>query len=352
MVSKRFSMVEYIWQDGATPVQWLRCKTRAIPYVAPELADINSFPMWNYDGSSTYQATGHDSDLIIKPVSFITDPIRGEGNYLVMTEVFNGDGTPHRTNHRAELRRVMDAGGAKCEPWIGFEQEYTFYKGRTPLGWPDGGYPAPQGPFYCGLGADVAFGREIAEVHMRMCLESGLAFCGINAEVMPGQWEFQIGYRGVDEKADPLTMADHLHLARWILNRVAEDYDVNISTDCKPIKGDWNGAGLHTNFSTIATRQPGSGIQAIRDAIKRLESKHDDHIAVYGFGLQERLTGLHETCSIHEFRSGVADRGSSIRIPRHVAEKGSGYFEDRRPGANADPYEVGARLIKTVCNID
>lgn len=345
----KFTKSEYIWLDGAIPAA-LRCKTRILPYT--EEASIDSFPEWGYDGSSTYQAQGHDSDLVLKPVHFVNDPLRGKGHYLVLCEVFNAEGSPHESNTRAELRKVLDAGGKSHEPWVGFEQEYTFFNNYgTPLGWPQKGYPKPQGPFYCSVGAETAFGRKIVERHIDACLAAGICIYGVNAEVMPGQWEFQIGYRGIEtESVDPLTISDHVWLARWLIQRIAEDEDVSVSFDAKPVKGDWNGAGMHTNFSVKETRKEG-GIDFINKAIKSLEEKHMEHIAIYGFGLHERLTGQHETCHITEFKSGVSDRGASIRIPLHVKTKGCGYFEDRRPNANADPYQVSQRLIQTVCNL-
>lgn len=346
------AIAEYIWMDGAVPTRTIRSKARIIPNLKnnPKPED---FPEWSFDGSSTNQATGDKSDCELKPVCVVKDPIRGEGNYLVMCEVFNADGTPHESNSREQLRRVMDAGAAKHNPWIGFEQEYTLFEGRDPLGWPENGYPGPQGPYYCGVGAEEIYGRDIIEDHTRACIEAGIMIYGINAEVMPGQWEFQIGYRGEDsEDSSLLNIADHTWLARWLLYRVAEDYGIHASTSCKPMKGDWNGAGMHTNFSTTATRDPKNGRQAIKKAVEALSKKHEQHIALYGYGLSERLTGLHETCDINTFRSGVSDRGSSIRIPLGVEQKGYGYFEDRRPGANADPYLVAARLAATVCEID
>ena len=233
---------------------------------------------------------------------------------------------------------------------MGFEQEYTLFDGRNPLGWPDSGYPGPQGPYYCGVGSNKVSGRDLVEKHTRLCIDAGIIIYGINAEVMPGQWEFQIGYRGIKgEDAGALNASDHLWIARWLLDRVSEEYNVEVSFDNKPIKGDWNGAGLHTNFSTNATRDPKTGIQAINQAVDNLSQTHQDHISVYGHNLGERLTGLHETCSIEEFKSGASDRGCSIRIPITVEITGCGYFEDRRPGANSDPYEVASVLIKSVC---
>ena len=347
------NLCEYIWIDGASPTRKLRSKARAVflNKKADEVS-IADFPEWGFDGSSTYQAKGSDSDLILKPVNFARDPLRGEGSFLVMCEVLNSDRSPHPTNTRSELRRILDAGAGQEEPWFGLEQEYTLFKDRVPLGWPDKGYPAPQGPFYCGVGADEVFGRELVEEHAQACIYAGLMIFGINAEVMPGQWEFQIGYRGVKgEDSGPLNVGDHAWMARWLIYRLGEDFGITATLDPKPVRGDWNGAGQHTNFSTKSMRDSKTGSSAIKKAIELLSKKHKEHISVYGHRLSERLTGRHETCHIDEFRSGTADRGASIRIPRHVSEKSYGYLEDRRPGANADPYEVSARILKTICEI-
>lgn len=341
---------EYIWLDGATPIQGLRSKTRIVALPFDELVTVSTFPQWSFDGSSTYQATGNDSDLLLQPVNFVTDPIRGASNYLVMCEVLNPNDTPHHTNQRARLREIMDLGAAAQDPWIEFEQEYTLTKNNSPLGFPATGFPAPQGPYYCSVGSNVAFGRAVIEAHTKACMDAGLMIYGINAEVLPGQWEFQIGYRGIEsESADPLNVSDHLWIARWLLYRIAEDFGVVSSFDAKPVKGDWNGSGKHTNFSTRSMREPQTGMTAIKKAIEALSNKHQEHIAVYGEGLADRLTGLHETASIHEFKQGVADRGASIRIPQPVALKGYGYIEDRRPAANANPYAVSARILETIC---
>lgn len=343
------SQATYIWIDGTEPTQTLRSKTRVLELDGPQLSP-DVFPEWGFDGSSTHQADGHDSDLILKPVCVVADPITGLDNHLVLCEVMQPNGEPHPTNHRAQLRQIMAADTS--DPWIGYEQEYTLFEGSTPMGWPDRGYPAPQGPFYCGVGADEAFGRPLVEEHLQACLDAGLMIFGTNAEVMPGQWEFQIGYRGIKtERADPLTVSDHLWLARWLLYRIGEDYGISATLHPKPVKGDWNGAGKHTNFSTRAMRDPQTGQAAIDAAIAALRERHDAHIAVYGHSLEERLTGKHETAAIHQFSAGVSDRGASIRIPRAVANQGYGYIEDRRPGANANPYQVAIALMSTICGV-
>lgn len=344
-------MVEYIWLDGDKPVAKIRSKSRVVEL--PTTLEVIDFPVWGFDGSSTYQASGENSDLLLQPVNVVNDPLEDGGDYLVMCEVLNPDRTAHPSNGRAKLREILDAGAADAQPWVGFEQEYTMFKENIPLGWPKRGFPAPQGPYYCGVGPEQIFGRKLAMEHAHACLKAGLMYYGLNAEVMPGQWEFQIGYRGAkDEDADALTICDHIWLARWLIHRISEKYDIHISFDNKPIKGDWNGAGMHTNFSTKATRDPKLGKQALDEAVHRLSQKHQEHIPHYGDRLEDRLTGLHETSSIHEFSSGEANRGCSIRIPRLASSSGASYLEDRRPGANANPYMVAARIIATVCDID
>ena len=333
------AIAEYIWLDGHQPTQKLRSKTKIMN---GPVASLSSFPDWGFDGSSTQQAEGNDSDCLLRPVSIYKDPIRGENDILVMCEVFNADGTVHKSNSRAALRKLSEKfSGEEC--WFGIEQEYTFFDGIKPLGWPDNGFPAPQGGYYCGVGSDEVYGRDIVEDHLEACLLAGLEISGINAEVMPGQWEFQVGPVG------PLDVSDQLWIARWLLYRIGEDYGVSATLDPKPVKGDWNGAGAHTNFSTKSMREKG-GLKVIESACEKLSKKHDEHIAVYGSSNEERLTGLHETCSISDFRYGVSDRGASIRIPMGTANDGFGYLEDRRPSANMDPYQVCFALIDTICN--
>lgn len=343
------SQVTYIWIDGSQPTQTLRSKVKVVSHKQDQLL-VDNLPQWSFDGSSTYQATGRDSDLILQPIRSVKDPMISGNHYLALCEVLNPDGTPHISNKRARLVEMMEQVGREQDPWIGFEQEYTLFKGSQPLGWPDRGYPAPQGPFYCGVGADEVFGRELVNRHAQACLDAGLMLYGTNAEVMPGQWEFQIGPRGIEgETADPLTVSDHLWIARYLLYCLGENYDITATLHPKPVKGDWNGAGKHTNFSTKAMRDPKTGMEAIHKAIKALESRHKEHIAVYGHDLELRLTGKHETAPISQFVSGVGHRGASVRIPTPVASKGCGYIEDRRPGANANPYEVATILVETIC---
>jgi glutamine synthetase len=329
---------EYIWIDGQKPTAKLRSKTKILDSAAKTVADL---PEWSFDGSSTYQAEGKKSDLLLRPVRMFPNPLRPAGDVLVLCEVHNPDGTPHASNTRSPLRAVAEKYAAQ-DAWFGMEQEYTLFEGNRPLGWPEKGFPAPQGGYYCGVGSDEVFGRKLVEAHADACLRAGIRLVGTNAEVMPGQWEFQIG------ALNALEMADELWMARWLLYRMGEDIGVSATLHPKPVKGDWNGAGCHTNFSTKATRSPG-GMKVIEAACEKLRARHEQHISVYGAHNVERLTGLHETAPINEFRFGISDRGASIRIPLATANQGFGYFEDRRPAANMDPYEVCRVLLETVC---
>ncbi|WP_329131077.1 glutamine synthetase beta-grasp domain-containing protein [Streptomyces sp. NBC_01476] len=324
---------EYIWIDGTEPTAKLRSKTRI-------LADGAELPIWGFDGSSTNQAEGHASDRVLKPVASYKDPFRGENDVLVMCEVFNIDGTPHESNTRAALRDVAEKFAGQ-ESLFGIEQEYTFFKGSRPLGFPEGGFPAPQGGYYCGVGADEIFGREIVEKHLDNCLTAGLGISGINAEVMPGQWEFQVG------PLSPLDVSDQLWVARWLLYRTAEEFGVSATLDAKPAKGDWNGAGAHTNFSTKAMRENYAAIIEAAESLGR-DEKPLEHIKHYGSGVEARLTGAHETAPWNEYSYGVSNRGASVRIPWQVEVDQKGYIEDRRPNANMDPYVV-TRLIVDTC---
>ena len=324
---------EYIWIDGTEPTAKLRSKVKIFN-------DGEPLGLWGFDGSSTNQAPGKASDCVLRPVFDCPDPIRGGDNRLVMCEVLLTDMTPHPTNTRAACVEVAER-YAPQEPWFGIEQEYTFLQDGRPLGWPVGGFPGPQGPYYCGVGSDEIFGRDVVEAHSDACMAAGLAISGTNAEVMMGQWEFQIGPLG------PLEVADQVWLARWLLYRVAEDFDVVATLDPKPIPGDWNGAGAHTNFSTKAMR---SGYDPVITACEALGKNARKHIESYGDGIEKRLTGLHETAPWTEFSYGVSDRGASVRIPWMVEVDKKGYIEDRRPNANCDPYVVTRLMTETCCS--
>ncbi|MEC7918762.1 MAG: glutamine synthetase GlnII [Candidatus Neomarinimicrobiota bacterium] len=331
---------EYIWIDGYEPTGNLRSKTKILKR---SVSSVSELPTWGFDGSSTLQAEGGDSDCKLKPVWMSPDPIRGGDNILVMCEVCNADGSPHKSNARAALVDLAEK-FKEHKPWFGIEQEYVLMDGKQPAGWPEEGFPErPQGPYYCSVGSEDVAARNMVEDHLDLCLDAGFEISGINAEVMLGQWEYQVG------PLPALEVCDQLWVARWLLERVGEDYGLRVDLHPKPIKGDWNGSGAHINYSTESMRAEG-GIEVINDACEKLGQNIDKHIAAYGADNDQRLTGDHETCSISQFKYGVSDRGASIRIPMDVANDKKGYLEDRRPASNVDPYKACAALIDTTCS--
>ncbi len=324
---------EYIWLDGYKPEANLRSKTKVLQ-LDNYKGEVDILPDWSFDGSSTKQAEGHSSDCVLKPVRVYHDPQRIDA-YLVVCEVYNADGTPHKSNTRATIKNDSE------DYWFGFEQEYVLEVDGLPIGFPEKGYPAPQGPYYCAVGDGNVAGREIVEEHMDICLEAGIGITGVNAEVLLGQWEYQCLGKGATKAGDDLIAS------RYLLYRITEQYGIKVNLHPKPVKGDWNGSGMHCNFSNSAMRNEGGEamFKAICEAFRPV---HEEHIAVYGAYNEERLTGLHETQSINDFSYGVSDRGASIRIPVNTAANWKGYLEDRRPASNADPYLIVARIIKTV----
>jgi len=342
--------LEYIWLDGYKPEQNIRSKTKIwdfdpldTPKWQPKrqmstdgrlIPVPNELPDWSFDGSSTKQAKGSTSDCILIPVRVVRDPQRLDA-FLVLCEVYDEKGDPHTSNTRSQLPDDP-------QYWFGFEQEYVLTKDGKPLGFPTTGYPESQGKYYCGVGTDNVEGRDIIEEHLQVCLESGLNIIGVNAEVMVGQWEYQIFGRGC------ATASDDLWLSRYFLNRITEKYGVKVELHPKPIKGDWNGSGLHCNFSSDLMRESGTQ-ELINSLCTTLKDKHSEHMSVYGSNNEKRLTGKHETQHIDKFSYGVSDRGASIRIPIATVENNwKGYLEDRRPGSNADPYLVTSKLFKAI----
>ncbi|MCP3992615.1 MAG: glutamine synthetase [Actinomycetia bacterium] len=328
---------EYIWIDGTEPTPEIRSKTKIV-------AGGDEPGIWGFDGSSTNQATGDNSDVVLQPVFECPDPIRGGDNTLVLCEtLLTEDLSPHPTNTRAAAAAAYEKYGDQ-KPLFGLEQEYTMLQTGSgwPYGFPQHGFPGPQGPYYCGVGAVKIAGRDIVEEHTSWCIEAGLGISGTNAEVMPGQWEFQIG------PLDTVAAADHVWIARYLLYRLGEEYNVEISLEAKPMKGDWNGAGMHTNFSTEAMRNSYEAVITATEALGA-PGKPEEHLAGYGVGIEDRLTGEHETQRYDQFSYGVSDRGASVRIPWQVAKAQKGYIEDRRPNANADPYKLTTLMTNTCC---
>lgn len=340
---------EYVWIGGSGE---LRSKTRVlhIPEIHIKRNNINidSFPKWNYDGSSTNQATTENSDIILEPCALFKDPFRGGPNKLILCHAYDKENKPVACNNRQKALEIFNQKPEE-EPWYGLEQEYFLinHNNHLPLGFSESNTfmkKGQQGQYYCSAGFENAYGRHIAEEHLQKCIDAGIKISGINAEVAPGQWEFQIGpCVGIEE-------GDHLYMARYILQRVAEKYNVIVNLEPKPVPGNWNGSGCHMNFSTKNMRQGTSnkkGIEYINEAIEKLSKKHKEHMAVYGEDNDLRMTGSHETADYNTFSDGVSNRGASVRRGFNTIKDGRGYFEDRRPASNCDPYLITSKLFET-----
>ena len=317
---------EYIWLDGYKPEPMLRSKIK--------VEDSGNPPDWAFDGSSTQQAEGGTSDCLLLPVQKYNGPLFAD--YLVMCQVETGEHEVHSSNTRVAAEKVVTD-----EWWFGFEQEYFFTDTKgNPLGWQDG-TPRPQGDYYCGVGSMNVQGREISEAHLEVCLEAGIELSGTNAEVALGQWEYQCFGKGI--KA-----GDDLWVSRYLLHKVAEEFGVCVNIHPKPKTGDWNGSGMHTNFSNEEMRTNGSE-NLMNSICEKLGAAHPEGIQEYGSDNDKRLTGLHETQKITEFSYAKFDRGASIRIPIFTIEHSwNGYLEDRRPASNADPYRIIAHIVGTL----
>ena len=334
-IEMAYKVVEYVWIGGNDE---LRSKARILNmYNESE----NVIPTWNYDGSSTNQAEGSNSEIFINPRKLFRCPFRRDNGFIVMCDTYNSKNEPLPNNHRVKANEIFNKYLDQV-PWYGLEQEFFIYDRKTnlPVGFDSNN---KQGQFYCSVGANNIFCRNIVEEHLEACLYAGINISGINSEVAPSQFEFQIGpVEGID-------VADQLWIARYILERISEKYDKFIVYHPKPLEGNWNGSGCHINFSTKAMRED-NGIALIYEAINKLSKNHKEHMQIYGKFNEKRMTGLHETANFHNFSSGVANRTCSIRIPIDTVTNGKGYFEDRRPAANIDPYQCTSKLLETVMN--
>lgn len=336
---------EYLWTDVNGRV---RSKTRMVPH--------SNIPcgLWTYDGSSTGQAEPGDSDVVLRPCREYNDPFRDPGRVcgdsLVLCDTLLPDGsTPHNTNTRQRAVEVLDR-AERYAPMFGAEQEFFLVNQWTGL--PDqvmgsgSSGLSGNGRHYCGVGTSVARTRVYAEEVLERARAAGISLTGMNLEVAQGQCEFQVCAVGI-------RAADDLIVLRYIMERVGEGYGYDISYEPKLISGDseFNGSGCHVNFSTQAMREQEAG--AIQEAIDRLALHHNDYIHLCGTGNSARLTGTHETSSSELFTWGRSDRSASVRIPLQFGENGGDpqYIEDRRPGANIDPYIVFSAIVSTVCDV-
>lgn len=336
------TIAEYIWIGGSGID--IRSKTMCIS--SQNCNKLQDFPTWNFDGSSTDQATTEQSEILLKPIYFCRDPFRADSHnpknqaFLVLCETLNNDMTPAKGNFREDVRKIFEE-TTEEKPWFGFEQEYILAKrdklnGETkPLAFPPGGYAKlPKGQYYCSVGASVSIGRYVAEAHLKCALYAGLTVSGINAEGFPSQWEYQIG------PVEGIEACDQLWMSRYILERVCEEFDLDVNSDPKPLEGEWYGSGCHCNFSCESTRKEG-GYSKILEAIQNLSEKHKEFIKICGKDSEKRLTGEKETPRADKFEFGVANREASVRVHRTTFNAKKGSFEDRRPSGNCDPYLVG-----------
>ncbi len=341
-------ILEYVWIGGNGE---LRSKTKVLNDINLHSNPILNYssgkfqeytiPDWNFDGSSTNQAEGHDSEVILKPVRIYNNSFVDNG-YLVLCETYLPDGKPHPSNTRNKATNIFNKYFDEYS-MFGIEHEFFVINNETgrPVGFPKDSLlnPNPQGPYYCSVGYKNTQLRPFMDSVLTKCLKANLGITGYNLEVCPGQAEFQIC-------AENIKAADDSVLFKYIVQRVGESFKYNIDFSAKPVKGDWNGSGCHVNFSTKTMREP-DGYNEILNAIKKLQAKHKEHIEIYGSDNVDRLTGKHETSDINTFSSGVADRGCSIRIPRSTVANGCGYFEDRRPSSSADMYLVTSKITET-----
>jgi len=326
--------LEYVWLDGYKPEPNLRSKVKIVDYDSIKgKRDQWDFPMWNFDGSSTNQAYTGNSDRLLKPVRhYMTDL---QNTIYVLCEVLNPDGEPHETNQRAKLKEEEE------DLWFGFEQEYFIREEINGNVLGHKRHNLFQGEYYCGVGHNVV-GREFVEEHTDMCLKHGIDITGTNAEVALGQWEYQVFSQG------KLKGGDDLWMSRYFLYKISEKYGYHIDLHPKPLThGEWNGSGLHTNFSNDRMRNEG-GYDYFTAIFNSFGSRHEDHIKDYGSNNNLRLTGEYETQSIDKFSWGVSDRGASIRVPQDTAKEWKGYVEDRRPGSNADPYKIIYQVVQSL----
>lgn len=343
-------VAEYIWLGGNNE---LRSKTKVLHNLSSKTINNNDnisdyldmLPEWNYDGSSTGQASGDDSEVIIKPRFICPCPFIRSVGILVLCDTYKPSGEPLDNNNRVKAVEIFQK-NIQEEPWYGIEQEFFIIDSNSKkvLGFQNENSPKKQGQYYCSVGADNAFGRKLLEEHLEHCIRARLQISGINAEVAPGQWEYQIG------PCVGINSGDQLWISRYILMRIAEKYNYSINFHPKPLSGDWNGSGCHTNYSTKSTREGlenKTGLDIMYEHMEKLKVKHDEHMEVYGSDNHLRMTGKHETANFNIFSYGVADRGSSVRIGNDAYKNKCGYYEDRRPSSNMDPYLVTSKIFET-----
>jgi len=360
--------LEYIWIGGEDKINkkpfTIRSKTKVL-YIRESSLPLllTDIPTWNYDGSSTNQATTSNSEIVIIPCAMYNDPFRhGKNNLLVLCDTYlpfsesSGDKKgdceyiPHPTNMRYKANEIFNP-ALDEKPWFGIEQEFFILSsnyhnknkernGGCLIKYSDYN---PQGQYYCSCGTENAIRRNMVNEILDKAINAGLRISGMNAEVAPQQWEIQIG------PCEGIQAGDQLWILRYIMERVSEKHGLRIELHPKPFaNSDVNGSGCHVNYSTKTMREEG-GYKIIIETIKKFSKleKHLEHLAVYGEYNELRLTGKHETSSMDKFSYGVGSRNTSIRIPNEVFKTGKGYFEDRRPSSMMNPYLVTSKMFET-----
>lgn len=335
--------VDYVWVDGTG--ENVRSKARTIEFIPDNHKEV---PVWGSDGKASMLPVPKESDVLLVPVAIYNDPFRRGNNKLVLCDTYEYDGKALPTNHR---KSFCDALNKVCDQEImwGLEQQYMVMDmDERPFGWPVMlGEPRKHMGYYCSVGGNKVYGREIAESHYRACLYAGVQIASIHPDAIPGQWEFQIGV------SPGIKGPDDLWMARYILGRISEEYGTHICYHPKRYEN-LSGSSCHVNFSTKATRKD-NGLSTLQEYMQKLSKRHDEHLKKYdpygGEQNKRRLTGKDGASAADTFSSGVGDKNLSVRITKESETKKKGYVEDRRPAANGDPYAVCDMIVRT-CLLD
>ncbi len=351
-------IVEYVWLDADDN---FRSKIRT-------MSALYQFD-WNFDGSSTGQATTESSEVILKVVSQFNHPFINDG-FLFLCATYDINGKPLSNNYYDKANEIFNTDN-KCselKPWFGLEQEYFMYDKNLTINNKDYEFDPTLGhnnsmnhsssinnnyskslkiinsnKFYCSPINQDPDEVKISIEHLEACIKAGIRISGNNAEVVQHQWEFQIG------PVEGIEAGNQLLMARYLLNIIASKYNKIVNYHPKPIKG-VNGSGCHINFSTKQMRDEKDGLTYIMNAIEKLKDNHSYHMENYGNDNNKRMTGLNETSSYDKFTWGVGSRNTSVRIGYDTFKNNKGYFEDRRPASNINPYLATSIIFQTCCS--
>lgn len=320
----------YVWLDK---FNILRSKTKRVE-------QVNQIPIWNFDGSSTSQMdySTMNTEVLLQPIRVYIDGFneRNNENYLVLCDTYNinKDGiiTPTVDNYRYGAINIFNE--TNLNPKFGFEQEFYLIDNENHEKLSSLTNISNKDNNYCRTTTKYTY---IMNEFYNLCLSCKIGIVGWNAEVAPFQFEYQIFGNGIDA-------CDDLVMSRYVLERYMIDNNYEIKYDPK-LYENLSGSGCHINYSDVRSKE------YMDKYIKALGETHNDLMKVYGENNNKRLTGLHETSSYSVFTYGVGDRYKSVRIPNSTALGLTNYFEDRRPGANINPYMACGALVKVLSNI-